>query len=57
MRKPQRFITGTNFRVFESPNGHFKAYLNGRFGGWTSVWADSYANLVRRVQQARNGGQ
>lgn len=57
MSKPQRFLAGTIFRFSESRSGHFKAYLDGRYGGWTSVWADTYPNRVRRVQQTKNGGQ
>jgi len=57
MRKPKVFIAvnGTSYAVGEKA-GLLKAALNGYFG-WTSVWADTYPNLVRRIKQVRSGGQ
>lgn len=64
MSRPQKTIfvsknptgrSGNTYLVTEKP-GYLKADLHGQFG-WTSVWADTYTNLVRRIRQARNGGQ
>lgn len=49
------FVLDTEYRVTEHGN-LMKAYMNGRYG-WTTVWADTEANLIRRVKQARLGGQ
>lgn len=37
-------------------SGYLKAAMNNYYG-WTSVWADTEVNLVRRVKQVRSGGQ
>lgn len=55
MRKPKRFVSGTRFTFIEHA-GFFKAHLNG-WMGWTSVIADSYEHLERRIKQVRSGGQ
>lgn len=49
------FVNGKFYRVTERP-GYLKADLNGYFG-WTSVWADTYPNLVARIRLVRSGGQ
>lgn len=49
------FVSGKFYRVVER-SGYIKADLNGYFG-WTSVWADTYPNLVKRIKQVRSGGQ
>ena len=46
---------GLTYRVTEHA-GLLKAHLNG-FLGWTTVWSDTYMNLVKRIKQARSGGQ
>ena len=57
MHKPQQrvFVSGTSYNVSER-SGYLKADLSGYFG-WTSVWADDYKGLVRRIKQVRSGGQ
>lgn len=57
MRKPKLSVpvNGTTYAVTEQ-SGILKAALNGYFG-WTSVWADTFPNLVRRIKQVRSGGQ
>lgn len=57
MRRPKYniFVDGVSYAVTERP-GYIKADLHG-FLSWTSVWADSYTALVRRIRQARRGGQ
>lgn len=55
MRQSKVFVDGVSYVVIERA-GYIKAALNGFFG-WTSVWADTYTNLVRRIRQARKGGQ
>lgn len=57
MRKPKLFVpvSGVSYAVIERA-GILKASLNGYFG-WTSVWADTFPNLVRRIKQGRSGGQ
>lgn len=57
MRKPQQvvFANGVSYRVLER-SGYLKAVINGQMG-WTSVWADTYTDLVRRIKQAQRGGQ
>ena len=54
------FVMDMAYPVVER-SGYIKADLLGR-GGWRSVWVDSslpdpYALLVRRINQARRGGQ
>ena len=49
------FVLDTSYPVIERP-GYIKADLHG-FLGWNSVWAESYTALVRRIKQARSGGQ
>jgi hypothetical protein len=48
-------VDGESYFVTERP-GYLKADLDG-FGGWTSVWSDTVPNLMRRIRQARRGGQ
>jgi len=57
MSKPQQkvFVSGTSYLVTERA-GYLKAALNGYFG-WTSVYAEDYKGLVRRIKQVRSGGQ
>lgn len=57
MRRPSYniFVDGESYSVTER-SGYLKADLHGLLG-WTSVWADTYTALVRRVRQARRGGQ
>lgn len=57
MRRPRRsvFVNGTRYAVQESAMC-LKADLNGVYG-WTSVWADTYTSLVRRIKQALDGRQ
>jgi hypothetical protein len=54
-RYVRHYITGTIIQ-FTQKVGFLKAHLNG-FYGWTSIWAPEYGELVRRIKQARNGGQ
>jgi hypothetical protein len=49
------FINGRSYAVVER-SGYFKALLNGYFG-WTSVWAQTYPDLIVRIKQVRSGGQ
>lgn len=57
MSRPRRsvFVNGRTYPVQERP-GVLKADLGGLYG-WTSVWADSYTALVKRIKWAMNGGQ
>jgi hypothetical protein len=55
IKMPRVFVSGTSYAVQER-SGYLKADLNGYFG-WTAVWADTYAGLVRRIKQVRSGGQ
>lgn len=48
-------VDGQSYSVTER-SGYLKADLKGILG-WTSVWGDTYTALVRRVRQARRGGQ
>ena len=52
---PRVFVNGMSYAVTQRP-GYIKADLSGYFG-WTSVWADDYKGLVRRIKQVRSGGQ
>jgi hypothetical protein len=54
-KMPRVFVSGTSYAVTERA-GYLKADLSGYFG-WTSVWADTYPGLVRRIRQVRSGGQ
>jgi len=49
------FVDGESYSVTER-SGYLKADLRGTLG-WNSVWADTYTTLVRRIRQARRGGQ
>lgn len=55
LKLPPVFVSGTSYAVTQC-SGYLKASLNGYFG-WTSVWADDYKGLVRRIKQVRSGGQ
>lgn len=57
MRRPTQsiFVDGRSYSVVER-SGYIKADLQGILG-WSSVWADDYISLVRRIRQARRGGQ
>ena len=57
MSRPKRsvFVNGRSYSVQEMA-GYLKANLNGA-AGWTSVWADSYIALTRRIRYALSGGQ
>jgi hypothetical protein len=47
-------VNGRTFPV-QDKQGHLKADLGGLFE-WQSVWADSYAQLVRRIKWAMTAG-
>ena len=57
MSRPKRsvFVNGRSYSVQEKA-GYLKANLNGA-AGWTSVWADSFIALTRRIRYALSGGQ
>ena len=57
MSKPRRsvFVNGKSYQVQECP-GILKANVGG-LQGWTTVWAESYTALVKRIKWAMNGGQ
>lgn len=48
-------VNGLTYLVVDR-GGHWKATING-YLGWTSVWADTYQHLIRRIEQIRSGGQ
>ena len=54
-KMPRVFVNGASYAVHER-SGYLKADLNGYFG-WTSVWAQDYDGLKRRIRQVRSGGQ
>jgi hypothetical protein len=49
------FVSGRSYPVQER-QGYLKADLGGLFG-WTSVWADSYTQLVRRIKWVMTAGE
>ena len=49
------FVNGRSYPVREMA-GYLKADLGGMFG-WTSVWADSYTDMVIRIKRALMGRQ
>ena len=51
MKTSSVFVKGRRYPVREKPDGSLRAHLfNSR--GWTSVWAEDYTALVRRIRQA-----
>jgi hypothetical protein len=55
-RHPQQFLSvnGFSFLVTQR-SGYIKANLDGQFGGWTSVWAQTPGELIRRITAAMWG--
>lgn len=53
MKERRVFVSGRSYPVQEK-SGYIKAHLFGIFG-WTSVWAENYTQLVRRIKWALAG--
>jgi hypothetical protein len=49
------FVGGRSYPVQEK-QGYLKADLGGLFG-WTSVWAETYTQLVRRIKWVLTAGE
>ena len=48
-------VFGVDYVVIERA-GYLKADMRG-IGGWTSIWGDSYPDLIRRIKRGLGDGQ